>query len=86
MDFACRNVGASCWCGSSGSSGYTAYVVVDGVSYQSRGWKPFSVTKNDAVFVMLAKSGGACGTQNGAPCYDVTVWDKNGAKFNSVRT
>ena len=80
-DFTCPGHGAF-WCGSSGCS---VYIIVDGViHYKNRGFKPFSVTKDDEVFVMLPRSGGACGTHNGAPCHAVTVWDESENTFNSI--
>ena len=81
VDFSCPTIGASSWCGSSGCE---VYIIVDGVSYQTRGWKPFTVTESEAVFVMLPRSGGACGTHNGAPCHAVTVWDESENTFNSI--
>jgi len=80
-DFSCPNVGASYWCGSSGCA---VYIIVDGVSYQTRGWKPFSVTRGKEVLVILPKSGIACDKYNAAPCYAVTVWDESKTTFNSI--
>ena len=80
-DFSCPNVGASYWCGSSGCA---VYIIVDGVSYQTRGWKPFSVTRGKEVLVILPKSGIACDQYNAAPCYAVTVWDESETTFNSI--
>ena len=80
-DFTCPGRGTF-WCGSSGCS---VYIIVDGViRYENSGFKPFSITNEHEVFIMLPKSGGACGTHNGAPCYAVTVWDESGQKFNDV--
>ena len=79
-DFSCPTIGASGWCGSSGCE---VYIIVDGVSYQTRGWKPFTVTESEEVFVMLPRSGGACGRSNGSPCYRVTIWDADEVKFNT---
>ena len=80
-DFTCPGRGAF-WCGSSGCS---VYIIVDGVlHYKNHGFKPFSLVKDDKAFVMMPKSGGACGMHNGAPCYAVTVWDESGQKFNKV--
>ena len=80
-DFTCPGRGAF-WCGSSGCS---VYIIVDGIiHYKNHGFKPFSVTEDDEVFVMLPKGGGACGMHNGAPCYAVTVWDERSQKFNNV--
>ena len=80
-DFSCPNVGASYWCGSSGCA---VYIIVDGVSYQTRGWKPFSITRGKEVLVILPKSGIACDQYNAAPCYAVTVWDESETIFNSI--
>ena len=80
-DFSCPNVGASYWCGSSGCA---VYIIVDGVSYQTRGWKPFSITRGKEVLVILPKSGIACDQYNAAPCYAVTVWDESKTTFNSI--
>ena len=80
-DFSCPNVGASYWCGSSGCA---VYILVDGVSYQTRGWKPFSVTRGKEALVILPKSGIACDQYNAAPCFAVTVWDESETTFNSI--
>ena len=80
-DFTCPGRSAF-WCGSSGCS---VYIIVDGViHYKNRGFKPFSLTKDDEVFVMLPKSGIACDQYNAAPCYGVTVWDESETTFNSI--
>ena len=80
-DFSCPNWGASYWCGSSGCA---VYIIVDGVSYRTRGWKPFSVTRGEEVLVILPKSGIACDQYNAAPCFAVTVWDESETTFNSI--
>jgi hypothetical protein len=80
-DFSCPGVGASSWCGSSGCE---VFIIVDGVSYETRGWKPFTVAHGEEVLVMLPRSGGACGIENGAPCYTVTIWNENDKEFNKI--
>lgn len=80
-DFKCLEK-RSFWCGSGGCS---VYIIVDGkMHHKSRGFKPFSVQKDDRAFVMLPVSGGVCRMRNGAPCYGVMIWDEYGQKFNSV--
>ena len=78
-DFTCPGHG-SFWCG---SSGCRVYIIVDGVlHYSDHGFKPFSVTEGEAVFVLLPKSGGNCGKRNGSPCYRVAIWDVEDGEFN----
>lgn len=83
--FSCTNIGYS-WCGTSGCD---SYVIVDGVSYTSRGWKPMSVDIGGGYVVLIPKSGGAChnsleiGTSNAAPCYTAAVWDRSANTFSS---
>ena len=83
--FSCTNIGYS-WCGTGGCD---SYVIVDGVSYNSRGWKPMSVDTGSGFVVLIPKSGGAChnsleiGTSNAAPCYAVAVWDSSASTFSS---
>jgi hypothetical protein len=79
-DFTCPGHG-NYWCGSSGCD---VYIIIDGISYQTRGWKPFVVKEGEEVFVMLPKSGGACGLHNGGPCYSVAVWDESENTFNTI--
>jgi len=84
--FTCTNVGRS-WCGSGGCD---SYVIVDGVSYTSRGWKPMSVDVVGGYVVLIPKSGGAChnsleiGTSNADPCYTAAAWDSSRNTFNSA--
>ena len=84
--FSCTNVGYS-WCGTSGCD---SYVIVDGVSYTSRGWKPFSVDTGSGFVVLVPRSGGGChnsvdiGLSNVAPCYTAAVWDSSINTFNSA--
>jgi hypothetical protein len=84
--FTCTNVGRS-WCGSGGCD---TYVIVDGVSYTSWGWKPVSVQVRDSYVVLVPRSGGAChnsleiGTSNADPCYTVAAWDSFLQTFNSA--
>ena len=84
--FSCTNVGYS-WCGTSGCD---SYVIVDGVSYTSRGWKPMSVDVGGGYVVLIPKSGGAChnsleiGISNADPCYIAAVWDSSRNTFNSA--
>jgi len=84
--FSCTNIGYS-WCGTSGCD---SYVIVDGVSYTSRGWKPMSVDIGGGYVVLIPKSGGAChnsleiGISNADPCYIAAVWDSSRNTFNSA--
>ena len=84
--FSCTNIGYS-WCGTSGCD---SYVIVDGVSYTSRGWKPMSVDIGGGYVVLIPKSGGAChnsleiGISNADPCYTAAVWDSSRNTFNSA--
>ena len=80
-DFTCPGRG-SFWCGSSGCS---VYIIVDGkIHYKNHGFKPFSVTEDDEVFVMLPKSGSNCDKSNASPCYRITIWDVEDSEFNIV--
>ena len=54
--FTCTNVGRS-WCGSGGCD---TYMIVDGVSYTSWGWKPVSVQVGDSCVALAPRSQGAC--------------------------
>ena len=83
----CPQIGSG-WCG---SSGCTSYVIVDGISFQTEGFKPVSVAINeDSVVVIVPRSGGACVNTNGqtpssnVSCYEVAVWDDNAKTFNSI--
>jgi hypothetical protein len=84
--FSCTNIGYS-WCGTSGCD---SYVIVDGVSYTSRGWKPLSVDTGSGFVVLVPRSGGGChnsvdiGLSNVAPCYTAAVWDSSLNTFNSA--
>jgi hypothetical protein len=84
--FSCTNIGYS-WCGTSGCD---SYVIVDGVSYTSRGWKPLSVDTGSGFVVLVPRSGGGChnsvdiGLSNVAPCYTAAVWDSSRSTFNSA--
>ena len=84
--FTCTNVGRS-WCGSGGCD---TYVIVDGVSYTSRGWKPLSVDTGSGFVVLVPRSGSGChnsvdiGLSNVAPCYTAAVWDSSISTFNSA--
>ena len=84
--FSCTNIGYS-WCGTSGCD---SYVIVDGVSYTSRGWKPLSVDTGSGFVVLVPRSGGGChnsvdiGLSNVAPCYTAAVWDSSISTFNSA--
>jgi hypothetical protein len=84
--FTCTNVGRS-WCGSGGCD---TYVIVDGVSYTSWGWKPEPVQVGDSYVVLIPRSGSACHnsldivTSNADTCYTVAVWDSFLQTFNSA--
>ena len=83
----CPQIGAG-WCG---TSGCTSYVIVDGISFQTEGFKPVSVAvSEDSVVVIVPRSGGACVNTNGQTpsnnlsCYAVAVWDDEAKTFNSI--
>ena len=86
-NFHCTNIG-SAWCG---SSGCTAYMIIDGMTFQTEGFKPVSVvvSEND-VAVIVPRSGGSCVGADGrtlssdASCYAVAVWDDVSGTFNSL--
>ena len=84
-NFSCTGIGYA-WCG---SSGCTSYVIVDGVSYTSFGWKPVSVQVGDSYVVLIPRNGGACNNSSeaslwgGSPCYTVAAWDDEVRTFNS---
>ena len=76
------------WCG---SGGCTSYVIVDGVSFETWGFKPVSVAVSEtSVVVIVPRSGGACVNTNGqkpsnnVSCYSVAVWDDYSQTFNSM--
>ena len=83
--FSCTNVGYA-WCGTSGCD---SYVIVDGVSYTSRGGKPMSIDVGGWYVVLIPRRGSAChnsleiGTSNAAPCYTAAVWDSSANTFSS---
>ena len=83
----CPQIGSG-WCG---SSGCTSYVIVDGISFQTEGFKPVSVAvSEDSVVVIVPRSGGACVNTNdqtppsNVSCYSVAVWDDYSQTFNSI--
>ena len=85
--FHCTNVG-SAWCG---SSGCTSYVIIDGTTFQTEGFKPVSLAvSEDEVAVIVPRSGGSCLGADGrtlssdASCYAVAVWDDVLMTFNSL--
>jgi len=86
-NFHCTNIG-SAWCG---TSGCTAYMIIDGMTFQTEGFKPVSVvvSEND-VAVIVPRSGGACVNttgqtpSNNISCYAVAVWDDHSDTFNSI--
>jgi hypothetical protein len=84
-NFSCTGIGYA-WCGTSGCD---SYVIVDGVSYTSRGGKPMSVDVGGWYVVLIPRSGAAChnsleiGTSNAAPCYTAAVWDRSANTFSS---
>jgi hypothetical protein len=76
------------WCG---TGGCTSYVIVDGVSFETWGGRPLSVSVSDyRVVVIVPRSGGSCVDANGstlsnsASCYSVAVWDDQTKIFNSM--
>ena len=84
-NFSCTGIGYA-WCGTSGCD---SYVIVDGVSYTSRGGKPMSVDVGGWYVVLIPRRGSAChnsleiGTSNAAPCYTAAVWDSSANTFSS---
>ena len=84
-NFSCTGIGYF-WCGTSGCD---SYVIVDGVSYTSRGGKPMSVDVGGWYVVLIPRRGSAChnsleiGTSNAAPCYTAAVWDRSANTFSS---
>ena len=84
-NFSCTGIGYA-WCGTSGCD---SYVIVDGVSYTSRGGKPMSIDVGGWYVVLIPRRGSAChnsleiGTSNAAPCYTAAVWDSSANKFSS---
>ena len=86
-NFRCTNIG-SAWCG---SSGCTSYVIIDGTTFQTEGFKPVSLAvSEDEVPVIVPRSGGSCLGADGrtlssdASCYAVAVWDDVLMAFNSL--
>ena len=85
-NFRCTGIGAA-WCG---SGGCTSYVIVDGVKFQTRGFRPVSaVVGHKRVAVIIPRAGGACVTvqgkypSNDRVCYSVAAWDDISMTFNS---
>ena len=83
----CPQIGSG-WCGTGGCQ---SYVIVDGVSFETGGFKPRSVVVSESrVVVMVPRSGGACVNTNGetpsnnVSCYSVAVWDDYSQTFNSL--
>ena len=84
-NFSCNNIGYA-WCGSGGCS---SYIIVDGVSFTAFGLKPFAVTVEDEMIVLVPRSGSQC--QNTLPdslsedflCFDAAVWDDKLEVFRS---
>ena len=83
-EFSCTGIGYA-WCGSSGCA---AYVIVDGVSYTTRG-KPVSVQVGDSFVVLIPRNNRAChnsieaSLSVGSPCYTAAAWDDELRTFNS---
>jgi len=84
-NFSCTGIGYF-WCG---NSVCTSYVIVDGVSYTTRG-KPTSVQVGDSYVVLIPRNGRACNNSRevslwgGSPCYTVAAWDDEQQTFNSL--
>jgi hypothetical protein len=83
----CPQIGSG-WCGTGGCQ---SYVIVDGVSFETGGFKPRSVVVSEnRVAVIVPRSGGACVNTNGetpsnnVSCYSVAVWDDYSQTFNSL--
>ena len=85
-NFSCNNIGYA-WCG---NGGCTSYVIVDGVSFKTFGYKPFSVRAEDEMVVLIPRSGFSChnavqdSLSKMAPCFDTAVWDDDLKAFNST--
>ena len=83
----CPQIGSG-WCGTGGCK---SYVIVDSVSFETRGFKPTSVAVGEnSVAVIIPRSGGACVNTNGetpsnnVSCYSVAVWDDYSKTFSSI--
>ena len=65
-------------------------MIVDGVSYTSRGVEAMSSVQVGEICRADSKSGGAChnsleiGISNADPCYIAAVWDSSRNTFNSA--
>ena len=86
-NFRCTGIG-SAWCG---QGGCTSYVIVDGVKFQTRGFRPVSaVVGHKGVAVIIPRAGGACVTvqgkypSNDRVCYSIAAWDEISMTFNSL--
>ena len=83
-EFSCTGIGYF-WCGNSSCA---SYVIVDGVSFTTRG-KPVSVRVGDDYVVLIHRGNLAChnGSERslmvGSPCYTAAVWDDELKTFNS---
>ena len=88
-NFRCTNIG-SAWCG---SSGCTSYIIIEGATFQTEGFKPVSVAVNqNKLPVIVPRSGRSCHgaggrtLSNDASCYAVAVWDDVFMTFNSLNS
>jgi len=83
-EFSCTGIGYF-WCGNSSCA---SYVIVDGVSFTTRG-KPVSVRVGDDYVVLIHRGNLAChnGSERslmvGSPCYTAAAWDDELNTFNS---
>ena len=83
-EFSCTGIGYF-WCGNSSCA---SYVIVDGVSFTTRG-KPVSIQVGDDYVVLIHRGNLAChnGSERslmvGSPCYFVAAWDDELKTFNS---
>ena len=83
-EFNCTGIGYF-WCG---NSSCVSYVIVDGVSFATRG-KPVSVNVGGDYVVLIHRGNLAChnGSERslmvGSPCYTAAAWDDELNTFNS---
>jgi len=83
-EFSCTGIGYF-WCGNSSCA---SYVIVDGVSFTTRG-KPVSAQVGDDYVVLINRGNLACHNGNarslvvGSPCYTAAAWDDELKTFNS---
>jgi hypothetical protein len=80
--FGCRNLIGAPWCGSGGCS---FFIIVDGITFQGFGGRPFSIAGHDRTFVLIPKRHYACEASDGGPgsaCFALVVWDERLSTFS----